>query len=174
MGSGAALRRRSRSLLQGGQEIVVRVTRDPMGGKGPRLSTQLLYVGRRLLYSPVARMSGASRRLEDGERERLRSVCAALGLERGGVVARTAAEGTEAAALERELRFLRHLGWPGGLPRRLCGCAGTCVQGGRTGVAGRAGPHGGRLRRSACGRRTTSDVDWPTTCVRSPPSPVAA
>jgi ribonuclease G len=100
------------SLLQGGKEVLVRVIRDPMGGKGPRLSTQMLFVGRRLLYSPVARMSGASRRLDDGERERLRQLCTELGLEQGGVVARTAAEGADVGALARELRFLRHVwGW---------------------------------------------------------------
>lgn len=100
------------SLLQGGREVLVRVIRDPMGGKGPRLSAQMLFVGRHLLYSPVARISGASRRLEDSERERLRLLCGKFGLEQGGVVARTAAEGVEAEALERELRFLRRLwGW---------------------------------------------------------------
>ena len=68
-----------------------------MGSKGPRLSTQMLFVGRRLLYSPLAKMSGASRRLDDGERERLRQLCGGLGLEQGGVVARTAAEGADVA-----------------------------------------------------------------------------
>ncbi len=97
------------SLLQGGKEILVRVIRDPMGGKGPRLSTQMLFVGRHLLYSPVAKISGASRRLEGAERERLRALCGALGLEQGGVVARTAAEGVQSEALERELRFLRRV-----------------------------------------------------------------
>ena len=110
--SGERGKKKITALLQGGKEVLVRVTRDPMGGKGPRLSTQLLYVGRRLLYSPVARMSGASRRLDDDERERLRLLCAGLGLERGGTVARTAAEGADTGALERELRFLRHVhGW---------------------------------------------------------------
>jgi ribonuclease G len=100
------------ALLQGGKEVLVRVMRDPMGGKGPRLSTQLLFVGRRLLYSPVAKMSGASRRLDDSERERLRLLCGGLGLEQGGVVARTAAEGADIEALARELRFLRRVhGW---------------------------------------------------------------
>jgi ribonuclease G len=100
------------TLLQGGKEVLVRVIREPMGGKGPRLSTQLLFVGRRLLYSPVVRMSGASRRLDDGERERLRVLCGQLGLEQGGVVARTAAEGADLEALARELRFLKRVwGW---------------------------------------------------------------
>jgi ribonuclease G len=99
-------------LLQGGKEVLVRVTREPMGGKGPRLSAQQLFVGRRLLYSPVVKLSGASRRLDDGERERLRQLCGQLGLEQGGVVARTAAEGADLDALARELRFLRRVwGW---------------------------------------------------------------
>jgi ribonuclease G len=73
---------------------------------------QMLFVGRRLLYSPLAKMSGASRRLEDAERERLRQLCGGLGLEQGGVVARTAAEGADLEALARELRFLRRVwGW---------------------------------------------------------------
>lgn len=110
--SGERGKKKISALLQGGKEVLVRVTRDPMGGKGPRLSTQLLFVGRRLLYSPVAKMSGASRRLDDAERERLRLVCGSLGLERGGLVARTAAEGAGAEALARELRFLQRVyGW---------------------------------------------------------------
>ncbi len=100
------------SLLQAGQEVLVRVIRDPMGGKGPRLSTQMLFVGRYILYSPVAKISGASRRLEDVERDRLRALCSALCLEQGGVVARTAAEGASGESIERELRFLRKMwGW---------------------------------------------------------------
>ena len=99
-------------LLRGGQEILVRVIRDPMGSKGPRLSAQMLFVGRHLLYSPLAKMSGASRRLADAERERLRLLCDGLGLQQGGVVARTAAEGAEAEVMQRELRFLRRMwGW---------------------------------------------------------------
>jgi ribonuclease G len=67
-----------------------------------------------LLYSPVTKMSGASRRLDDAERERLRLLCGSLGLERGGLVARTAAEGSGAEELARELRFLQHVhGWVG-------------------------------------------------------------
>jgi len=100
------------SILHAGEEVLVRVIRDPMGGKGPRLSTQMLFVGRHLLYSPVARISGASRRLEDAERDRLRALCSELALEQGGVVARTASEGAKGEALERELRFLRRMwGW---------------------------------------------------------------
>jgi ribonuclease G len=97
------------ALLRGGAEVLVRVIRDPMGGKGPRLSTQMLFVGRHLLYSPVAKISGASRRLDGAERERLRAVCGQLELAQGGVVARTAAEGSSAEAFERELRFLKRV-----------------------------------------------------------------
>jgi ribonuclease G len=100
------------TLLRAGQEVLVRVIRDPMGGKGPRLSAQMLLVGRHLLYSPEVKISGASRRLEDGERERLRCLCNELDIEQGGVVARTAAEGVAAETLQRELRFVRRMwGW---------------------------------------------------------------
>ena len=109
-------RARITRLLKGGQEILVRVTRDPMGGKGPRLSMQLLIVGRHLILSPQGRASGASRRLEETERERLRQACAGLVKGEGGVIARTAAEGASEEMLARELRFLNHV-W-GGIEQR--------------------------------------------------------
>ncbi len=96
-------------LLKGGKEVVVRVTRDAMGGKGPRLTTQLLIVGRKLILSPAMRSPGASRRLGDAERARLRALCAGLEAGDAGLIARTAAEGTDEAVLSRELRFLRHM-----------------------------------------------------------------
>jgi ribonuclease G len=99
-------------LLQGGKEILVQVARDAMGGKGPRLTTQLVVVGRQLIYSPLARTSGASRRLSEAERGRLRLLCGEVHADRGGLIARTAAEGAEAGALSRELRFLL-LAWAG-------------------------------------------------------------
>ena len=104
--------RRSPPCCREAKKILVQVARDAMGGKGPRLTTQLLVVGRQLIYSPVTRASGASRRLAEAERARLRLVCGGLDLDLGGLIARTAAEGAEAESLGRELRFLR-LVWAG-------------------------------------------------------------
>lgn len=105
-------RRKITHLLEGGQEVLVQVARDAMGGKGPRLTTQLCLAGRHLVYMPLATGSGVSRRLEGAERERLRLVCAELDPVKGGLIVRTAAEGTAAEVLRRDLRFLQHV-WDG-------------------------------------------------------------
>jgi ribonuclease G len=97
------------SLLKGGNELLVQVTRDAMGGKGPRLTTQLHLVGRYLVFSPTTKTSGASRRLGDGERVRLRGLCAELSGGEVGLIARTAAEAAGKETLEREFRFLQGL-----------------------------------------------------------------
>ena len=99
-------------LLKGGKELLVQVLRDPMGGKGPRLTTQLGIAGRYAVYMPLTEASGVSRRLEGSERERLRSVCRELDLAGGGLIVRTAAEGADAQAIGRELRFLERV-WAG-------------------------------------------------------------
>ena len=99
-------------LLKGGKELLVQVLRDPMGGKGPRLTTQLGIAGRYAVYLPLTEASGVSRRLDGAERERLRSVCRELDLAGGGLIVRTAAEGADAQAIGRELRFLERV-WAG-------------------------------------------------------------
>jgi len=101
--------RKISSLLKGGKEVLVQVTRDAMGGKGPRLTTHLHLVGRYMVFSPLTSAPGASRRLDDAERVRLRGLCAELGGGEAGLIARTAAEGAGEVTLSRELRFLRRL-----------------------------------------------------------------
>ena len=96
-------------ILKPGKELVVQVTRDPMGGKGPRLTTQLGLAGRYVVYLPESAISGVSRRLENEERERLRGLIKQLGLESGGVIVRTAAEGVDLQAISRDLRFLERV-----------------------------------------------------------------
>jgi ribonuclease G len=113
---GAAQSRKIANLLQGGKELLVQVTRDAMGGKGPRLTTQLGLAGRYLVYMPNSGASGVSRRLDDQERERLRSICKELKPETGGLIIRTAAEGADEEAIARDLRFLQRV-W-GGVERR--------------------------------------------------------
>ncbi len=61
-------------LLKPGRELLVQVTRDPMGGKGPRLTMEVGIPGRYVVYLPGGKGSGVSRRLDEGERERLRAI----------------------------------------------------------------------------------------------------
>jgi ribonuclease G len=96
-------------LLQGGKELLVQVIRDPMGSKGPRLTTQVGIAGRYSVFLPGTTASGVSRRLSGEERERLRKICKELGEVDGGVIIRTAAEGADAEAIARDLRFLQKL-----------------------------------------------------------------
>ncbi len=104
--------RKITNLLRGGEEVAVQVARDAMGSKGPRLTTQLGIAGRYLVYLPRTVASGVSRRLDDAERERLRSLCRELSPYAGGLIVRTAAEGAAEEAMARELRFLQRL-WAG-------------------------------------------------------------
>jgi ribonuclease G len=107
-------------LLKAGRELLVQVTRDPMGGKGPRLTMEVGIPGRYVVYFPAGKGAGVSRRLGDEERERLRVIAREVKPEAGGVVVRTAAEGAEKEAIERDLRFLQRV-WAGA-ERRAEGC----------------------------------------------------
>jgi ribonuclease G len=99
-------------LLKAGKELLVQVTRDPMGGKGPRLSMEVGIPGRYVVFLPGGKGAGVSRRLDDSERERLRAISREVKPERGGVIVRTAAEGAGKEAIERDIRFLQRL-WAG-------------------------------------------------------------
>jgi len=109
--------RKITDLLQGGKEVLVQVVRDAMGSKGPRLTTQLTLAGRYLVYLPRTAVLGVSRRLDDAERDRLRSICKTLDPAPGGMIIRTAAEGADEEALGRDLRFLQRV-WEG-VERRI-------------------------------------------------------
>jgi ribonuclease G len=104
--------RKITNLLQGGKELLVQVTREAMGGKGARLTTQLGLAGRYVVYLPQAATSGVSRRLDEEERERLRGICKELRPGTGGLIVRTAAEGADGTAIARDLRFLQRV-WAG-------------------------------------------------------------
>jgi ribonuclease G len=96
-------------LVKEGQEIVVQVTKDPMSGKGPRVTAGLSLPGRTLVYLPSVREIGISRRIGDeAERERLRTLLGMLPGE-GGVIARTAAAGASLPELEADHRYLTEL-----------------------------------------------------------------
>ncbi|WP_434679752.1 ribonuclease G [Pseudomonas sp. R1-18] len=103
------------SLVHEGQSLVVQVTKDPIGSKGARLTTQLSIPSRYLVYMPRTAHVGISLKIEDeGERERLKKVvsdCVALeGIkETGGFILRTAAEGAGADEILMDIRYLRRL-----------------------------------------------------------------
>jgi ribonuclease G len=102
-------RPRIEELVKEGQEIVVQVTKDPLAGKGPRVSANLSLPGHRLVYLPRMRGAAVSRRIaEEGERERLRGVLEGLTAE-GGFIARTAAQGASSGDFEAERRYLTEL-----------------------------------------------------------------
>ncbi len=86
--------------LSSGQTVLVQVTKDPIGHKGARLTSQISLPGRYLVYVPNASMTGISRKLPDTERARLKKILREVVPESAGVIVRTAAEG----ASEEELR----------------------------------------------------------------------
>src|SRR5687767_6300965 len=88
-------------VLTAGQSVLVQVTKDPMGSKGARLSTEVSIAGRYLVLVPKGSGYGISRRLEDEERNRLRDVAKRIRPEGFGLIVRTAAEGVEEPELER-------------------------------------------------------------------------
>jgi ribonuclease G len=97
-------------MLKPGQDVVVQVVKDPLKTKGARLSMDLAIAGRYMVYAPYGEGVGVSRRLDEGERERLRKQAAKLDLKGAGAIIRTAAQGATRADLERELLYLFKLG----------------------------------------------------------------
>jgi ribonuclease G len=108
-GRGSGSGRKISDLLGPGQEIVVQVVKDPLKTKGARLSMELTIAGRYMVYAPTGEGVGVSRRLEDGERDRLRKQTSGLDLGSGGVIVRTAAHGAKREDFERELKYLHKL-----------------------------------------------------------------
>ncbi|MBO3093865.1 Rne/Rng family ribonuclease [Cellulomonas dongxiuzhuiae] len=92
--------RRIEQALKSGDAVLVQVTKDPIGHKGARLTSQITLAGRYLVYVPGGGMTGISRKLPDTERSRLKKILRDLVPDSAGVIVRTAAEG----ASEDELR----------------------------------------------------------------------
>src|SRR4051794_25079825 len=96
--------------LKSGQSVLVQVTKDPIGHKGARLTSQVSLPGRYMVYVPDGRLSGISRKLPDTERSRLKGILKRLTPDEAGVIIRTAAEGATEEDLERDLNRL-HAQW---------------------------------------------------------------
>jgi ribonuclease G len=96
-------------LVKEGQDFIVQVTKDPLAGKGPRVTANISLPGRTLVYLPGVRDIGISRRItNDDERERLRRILETLPGD-GGLIARTAAEGSSSAEFAAEYAYLTEL-----------------------------------------------------------------
>jgi ribonuclease E len=97
---------RIEQVLKSGQSILVQVTKDPMGGKGSRLTAQISLPGRYLVLVPNSQVSGISRRLPDDERRRLKAIVKKLKPENHGLIVRTAAYGASEEALAADVSRL--------------------------------------------------------------------
>ncbi|NBU93311.1 MAG: Rne/Rng family ribonuclease [Actinobacteria bacterium] len=99
--------RKIEHVLKTGQSVLVQVTKDPIGQKGARLTSQISLPGRYLVYVPGGGMSGISKRLPDQERARLKTILKNLVPDEAGVIIRTAAEGIAEAEIERDVLRLK-------------------------------------------------------------------
>src|SRR5581483_7638202 len=101
--------RKIQDLIQRGQTILVQAVKDPMKTKGARLTTEISLPGRFVVYVPHGDGLGVSRRLEDEERNRLKSILKEIAPKQGGIIVRTAAEGASPEDVARDLDFLQRL-----------------------------------------------------------------
>jgi ribonuclease E len=92
--------------LKSGDPVLVQVTKDPVGQKGARLTSQISLPGRFLVYVPNNPMTGISRKLPDRERSRLKTILKAIVPEDAGVIVRTASEGASEEELGRDVARL--------------------------------------------------------------------
>ncbi|WP_344653096.1 Rne/Rng family ribonuclease [Cryptosporangium japonicum] len=92
--------------LKSGDSVLVQVTKDPIGHKGARLTSQVSLPGRFLVYVPEGQMTGISRKLPDTERKRLKDILKKIVPENAGVIIRTAAEGASEAELTHDVERL--------------------------------------------------------------------
>ena len=99
--------RKIEMVLKTGQPVLVQVTKDPIGQKGARLTSQISLPGRYLVYVPGGGMSGISRRLPEPERARLKTVLKPIVPEEAGVIVRTAAEGASDVEIEGDVVRLK-------------------------------------------------------------------
>lgn len=103
---GNGKQRKIEDVLTSGQTVLVQVTKDPIGQKGARLTSQISLAGRFLVYVPGGQTSGISRKLPDTERTRLKNLLKEVLPEDAGVIVRTAAEGATEEQLTRDVSAL--------------------------------------------------------------------
>ena len=97
-------------LLSEGQEILVQVSKEPLGTKGTRITSHVTLPGRYLVFMPTVDHIGISRRIKDErERKRLREIVQTIKPPASGFIVRTASEGAEADEVRNDMDFLLHL-----------------------------------------------------------------
>ena len=97
-------------VVKEGQNMVVQITKEPIGTKGPRVTTHITLPGRYLVLMPTVDYVGISRRIEsDAERERMRTIADAIRPKDMGVIVRTVAEGMDEDELRQDMFFLTKL-----------------------------------------------------------------
>jgi ribonuclease E len=105
-GKGGSQPRRIELALKSGDTVLVQVTKDPVGHKGARLTSQVSLPGRYLVYVPNGSMNGISRKLPDTERARLKRILKEVLPENVGVIVRTASEGATEEQLTLDVNRL--------------------------------------------------------------------
>ena len=98
--------RKIEQVLKPGQTVLVQVSKDPVGHKGARLTSQVSLPGRFLVYVPDGTTSGISRKLPENERNRLKTLLKEIVPDGAGVIVRTAAEGASEEELTRDVERL--------------------------------------------------------------------
>lgn len=109
--------RRIENALKPGDVVLVQVTKDPIGHKGARLTSQITIAGRHIVLAPLGEMTGISKKLPEPERRRLKKVLRSVLPEEYGVIVRTAAEGATAQQLEDDVARLVKI-WEGILQKQ--------------------------------------------------------
>lgn len=99
--------RKIEQALKPGDQVLVQVSKDPVGHKGARLTTQISLAGRFLVYVPGGTSTGISRKLPDTERKRLKEILREIVPDDAGVIIRTAAEGVSETELTRDVERLQ-------------------------------------------------------------------
>ncbi|WP_433194191.1 translation initiation factor IF-2 N-terminal domain-containing protein [Nocardia sp. CA-107356] len=99
--------RKIEQALKPGDQVLVQVSKDPVGHKGARLTTQISMAGRFLVYVPGGSSTGISRKLPDTERKRLKEILRDIVPADAGVIIRTASEGVSEAELARDVERLQ-------------------------------------------------------------------
>ncbi|MFF7942241.1 translation initiation factor IF-2 N-terminal domain-containing protein [Nocardia gamkensis] len=99
--------RKIEQALKPGDQVLVQVSKDPVGHKGARLTTQISLAGRFLVYVPGGTSTGISRKLPDTERKRLKEILRDIVPSDAGVIIRTASEGVSETELARDVERLQ-------------------------------------------------------------------
>ncbi|MDO5076123.1 translation initiation factor IF-2 N-terminal domain-containing protein [Corynebacterium sp.] len=101
--------RRIEQALKSGDQVLVQVTKDPVGHKGARLTTQISLAGRFLVYVPHGNSAGISRKLPEPERRRLKEILKEILPAQGSAIVRTAAEGVTEQEIAADVRRLHSM-----------------------------------------------------------------